>query len=796
MKKHDKVFPYTVSSLESMISDIQARNRGSVGRIAESSFFRIPAIKSFKIVSGQPNELLRGTGLDRKLPSKKTVELVEDNNNLNIYMANKITKMRELLRLGKPDKFWELVDHEMRRSIAFRVAAFNKVHKGWYRDMPLERVYQITYGMNKIIEQSLTDLKYFRVHIPKDGPKALLQWYLDNPGGKYNKTRPLGVPTAPWRVILHLWNGFLVLFVEEELKRFNHAYTPKVGTMSCLTEWVNKVLPAKYVYEFDIKGFFNNVKISQVVSLLEERGMPNPTRAMLLKILQQAPENLTDLDSDEVKSDYDEVLAMRNMLKAEGLDFSIGWLDSQQWIGDEVTDKGLPQGAAPSTTLSLLALCPWYESLSEKNINLLMYADDGFLYSDIPFDPYPPEGLEFAEEKCSWVKHNGCFVKNQIKFLGVVWDATTKLLSAKTRELSRLMFENRQLEVIDSYLSLDIVALAEQSREELKLNTHIDVERDPDTMPSVDNQTKLDFFLKNAGYNEDVDQSPNSTSKSFINYLKAARDTAAALGDDKMLKLVNSGIWGQALSKLYGGTWSRLFFPEKAQYNKGSWWDLFYDISQLSRDRRLQRLASTWACEWLIQHMTKMTGSVSKARKHATWSLRFFKPKKPELLMFKDLRNALMMEYYWDEKNLSLVPLELDGCHSFNSNLPEPEWLSPDEFDADNRAAKAASESLHSPEMPTRMTPEERRILRKNLRMKGMRSLHPALEVGKLETLGTEGWRPFEANQAQYEIAAKLSTRSGQEMLKPYVTVSLKERLNKAESLRLRKLVWEVVHKN
>jgi len=105
MKKHDKVFPYTVSSLESMISDIQARNRGSVGRIAESSFFRIPAIKSFKIVSGQPNELLRGTGLDRKLPSKKTVELVEDNNNLNIYMANKITKMRELLRLGKPDKF-------------------------------------------------------------------------------------------------------------------------------------------------------------------------------------------------------------------------------------------------------------------------------------------------------------------------------------------------------------------------------------------------------------------------------------------------------------------------------------------------------------------------------------------------------------------------------------------------------------------------------------------------------------------------------------------------------------------
>jgi hypothetical protein len=32
-------------------------------------------------------------------------------------------------------------------------------------------------------------------------------------------------------------------------------------------------------------------------------------------------------------------------------------------------------------------------------------------------------------------------------------------------------------------------------------------------------------------------------------------------------------------------------------------------------------------------------------------------------------------------------------------------------------------------------------------------------------------------------------------MLKPYVTESLKDKLNKAESLRLHKLVWETVYK-
>lgn len=62
--------------------------------------------------------------------------------------------------------------------------------------------------------------------------------------------------------------------------------------------------------------------------------------------------------------------------------------------------KGLPQGAAPSTILSILALADWYKELEAKNIGLLMYADDGLLYSDEEFIPTPPTGFEFAEDKC------------------------------------------------------------------------------------------------------------------------------------------------------------------------------------------------------------------------------------------------------------------------------------------------------------------------------------------------------------------------------------------------------------
>jgi hypothetical protein len=73
--------------------------------------------------------------------------------------------------------------------------------------------------------------------------------------------------------------------------------------------------------------------------------------------------------------------------------------------------------------------------------------------------------------------------------------------------------------------------------ERRQINTLLDAEK-----PDVRSNTKLDMFLHYADIDDDVNQSPNSTSKSDINYVKAARDTAAALGNDRMLKLVNSGV--------------------------------------------------------------------------------------------------------------------------------------------------------------------------------------------------------------------------------------------------------------
>lgn len=750
-------YPNELARYDALIRDIRTERRKVSARIDLSSFYRIPSVKKYEIIVGDNNDLLRNTGMERRLPNQTFVELHESNNRVNKFMTQRIKYLRTVLKAGKPDIFWAEAEKLMRTSTAFRTAAFNAVLKGWYKEIPFEQLYYINHSLNRILRKRETDLKYFRVHIPKDGPKAQLKWFLENPDKEYTRTRPLGVPTYAWRIALHLWNGFLVIFLEEEIKKFNHAYTPGVGTKSCITEWVNKVLPSPFVYEFDIKGFFNNVDIDETIEALRKRGMPKDILGTLGKILDKAPANV-QLDGKE-KSDYDRGLATKNawekgekvqveqvvpkpikydttsarrtkpeeltidirldifnfgrsVIPGQGMYRKLGRgpltegsiifipevLEPESIVNDgryqsteekvltakglvtrvkltTSTRKGLPQGAAVSTTLSLLALCDWYHSLEKKGIKLLMYADDGFLYSDEPFKPYPPKGFEFSGEKSFWVKKFYPSVKDT-KFLGVSYNFHTDLLKGATKEGSQLEFTSTQLTMIDNYL----IGNKDLNFEREDLSKYIRL---------------LELSLGKV--------SPGA-EHGIIAKLKAAKELREELQKEnpsRLTTLVNTGIWGTALSKLYGGAWGKIQYELTGAYTPESFWGKFYNIDKLSKDARLQRLASTVACEWLLEHMKNMNTSIKKASKYANRALHYFRPREELKQQLANLRNLIEMENWWDEKNLSLVPLEPERKWSLKSNSPEP----------------------------IRLTKDERKTLRRNLQnlKKGHRSLAPII---------------------------------------------------------------------
>lgn len=85
---------------------------------------------------------------------------------------------------------------------------------------------------------------------------------------------------------------------------------PSVGTKTGLKAFVTQVIPRRNVYEFDLRGFFNNVPIDQVIKMLRERGMPEGISEHLNQLLQKAPENLTVFEKPETV--YDQSLALRN----------------------------------------------------------------------------------------------------------------------------------------------------------------------------------------------------------------------------------------------------------------------------------------------------------------------------------------------------------------------------------------------------------------------------------------------------------------------------------------------------
>jgi hypothetical protein len=105
------------------------------------------------------------------------------------------------------------------------------------------------------------------------------------------------------------------MFLEDEIKKYNHAYLPGSGTNSALKHFVTDVIKAKYVYEFDFKGFFNNVSITDTIFSLEVRGMPDDVSGKLEKILKRVPANLGLYD--EHTSEYDRSLAIRGYLEGQ-----------------------------------------------------------------------------------------------------------------------------------------------------------------------------------------------------------------------------------------------------------------------------------------------------------------------------------------------------------------------------------------------------------------------------------------------------------------------------------------------
>lgn len=186
----------------------------------------------------------------------------------------------------------------------------------------------------------------------------------------------------------------VTMIIEPKLPDHQHGFR---NGKSCITAWQNVISKFEdgytHLYEFDLKACFNKISIRSTLHLLEtQHSFPRVMLNYLDHLLSSTP-HIRSLDPSDK-----EVIKKSN---------------------GTYQKKGLPQGWSLSP---ILAISTIHEAL--KDWNVVMYADDGIIFSKSPHNPTASEldrirlfGVEFADEldkngksKCGPIEHTFTFL--------------------------------------------------------------------------------------------------------------------------------------------------------------------------------------------------------------------------------------------------------------------------------------------------------------------------------------------------------------------------------------------------
>lgn len=444
------------------------------GKIGRSSWTRIPAISSMKIVVGEFNKLLEEINITKRLDPIIKFETNQLKNS-NRYMEHQIARIRRY-RESNPRLSMAIAFFCIKSSLSFRLSAWHHVFPRWHYEMSQNKVAEINRKVQRIINKWDDDLEFKRTYIPKANDK----W------------RPLGVPSAEWRIVLHMWNNMIQIFMEKHVLDSQHGFIPGRGTLSAWREVIAKVKDAKFIYECDLKQFFDNVNVTYITDILDKANVPKRIQYYLENINRNTPVlRDKDLVDESIHRDKDKTYKwlksetlpdptstmlkyvnefiesngreLLEMLAAEEGCESVEEYAQLQWaLMDEIKPTkmgdlftGVPQGAPTSPFLSILTL---KEFLSQQKS--VSYADDPIFYSDEDFtikeDAY--NGIILNKEKSSWVKRDGVWLK-PLKFLGLILHPDGTLTSETRKGRSERistelveMWENMQYNETDNFL--------------------------------------------------------------------------------------------------------------------------------------------------------------------------------------------------------------------------------------------------------------------------------------------------------------------------------------------------------
>jgi hypothetical protein len=294
------------------------------------------------------------------------------------------------------------------------------------------------------------------------------------------KIRPLGVPTPAWR--LHLSGRAMTLlhWLKPYMHPSQHAFYPGKGTDTAWQEIHARIIDKQYIFEYDLKNFYDSVNLDFLKEFLLKTGMPVEIVDQLIAWCRTSPKRVatgSNVASNAISSAAINRMNEVNKDKSPEVEVAfisqkatdLTWENSEEkslqkkthklwvsgkdkkvrvhgWENDFNYFNGVAQGSAMSPVLSTVLLTHLL-MLKYPDIEIVMYADDGIMASNQPFNPYELLGnlckksgikAHLDAPKSKWVRIAGIWQCN-LKFLGkliVAKDQTsnsTGLLKNATR---------------------------------------------------------------------------------------------------------------------------------------------------------------------------------------------------------------------------------------------------------------------------------------------------------------------------------------------------------------------------
>jgi len=181
-------------------------------------FKRISNVSNSFVEINDYNEVMAKHGINKR--NFTTLHKIShENSEMNRYLIN-IIKVLQRHR-GNPTLYWKLCFCLGRRSNVFLALMLTEFDPNWHRNMSLKELHLLIYKLRTMWHSNPTDLAYRRCYIPKT---------ICPDTGIVLKSRPLGVPKVMWRVYLHTWNQFFMVFLADKIPMSQHGFFSGRGT--------------------------------------------------------------------------------------------------------------------------------------------------------------------------------------------------------------------------------------------------------------------------------------------------------------------------------------------------------------------------------------------------------------------------------------------------------------------------------------------------------------------------------------------------------------------------------------